>query len=187
MSEGIENAAAIMARHEIIERLYLYSPTRSSSSEMQLLLLRSCIINVYTNVLKYLAKARNFWSYNTANRMATAVLTSMESENKDLQLAMSKADDETYRLVHLLQDQQTMGEFNAVHKRLDRLQQDLLKPVFRLANSISNIDDKHQKDQRKETIRWLSTVPCEIQHQEAASKFVIGTGRWLLDRPELLN
>lgn len=185
MSEGIEYVADVMARYEIIENLHCCPTTVSCSRESQLL--NECVIKVYTIVLRYLAKARKFWSENTTKRMAKALFTNMEAEHDALQIAIRKADDETNRIVSLLQNQQSTQESIATREILDRLREETMVPMVRMAQNISDINDKLDRDQRKEVLHWLSTVPSELQHQEAARKIVKGTGRWLLDRPELLD
>lgn len=185
MSEGIEHVADVMARYEIIEKLYWCPTSASYSRESQLL--NECVIKVYTIILHYLAKARKFWSENSAKRIAKALFTNMEAEHNALQSAIRKADDETNRIVTLLQSQQTMNHSKAMMEILDRLREETMVPIVRMAQNISDINDKLDRNQRREVLHWLSTVPCELQHQEAAKKIVNGTGRWLLDRPELLD
>lgn len=185
MSEGIENVAAVMARYEIIEKLYCRPTSVSCSLESRLL--NECVIKVYTIILHYLAKARRFWSENTAKRMAKTIFTNMEAAHSSLQSAITKADDETDRILTLLQNQQRTDESKAMREILDRMRQESMAPMVRMAQNISDINDKLDSNQRREVLHWLSTVPCESQHQEAVRKVVKGTGRWLLGRPEFLG
>lgn len=175
MSEGVEHVADVMARYEIIENLYRRPKAAPSSRESQLF--NECVTKVYTIILHYLAKARKFWSENTAKRMAKALFTNMEAEHNALQSAIRKADDETNRIVSLLQNQQRTEDLKATREILDRLRAETLMPMVRMAQNIADINDKLDRNQRKEVLHWLSTVPCESQHQEAASKIVPGTGR----------
>ena len=183
ISEGIEKVAAVMARYEVIEKRYLMPTAPSCSRESQLL--SDCVIKVYTILLNYLTKARNFWSKNSAKRMANALFTNVEAGHNEMQSALEKADDETNRTIHLSRDQQRTHESKVIRELLDRLLQETMLPVVRIARDISKINDKLDKDERREILRWLSTVPCETQHQEAVRKIVKGTGGWLLDQPEL--
>lgn len=185
MSEGIEIVTSVIARYEIIERLYLYPTTASMDCNSQLL--NNCIIKVYTIILKYLIKAKKFWSENTAKRIVKAPFTNMEAENTRLQTAIKNADDETDRITSLLQDQRRTDESKATREALKLLLEETMSPVFRMARNISDINDKLDRSQRRELLHWLSTVPCESQHEEAARTIVKGTGQWLLDRPELLE
>lgn len=185
MSEGIEHVADVMARYEIIENLYWCPTSASSSREPKLL--NGNVIKVYTIILQYLAKARKFWLEHTSKRMAKALFTNMEAEHNALQSAIRKADDETNRIATLLQNQQSTGDSKAIRETLDRLREETMMPMVRMAQNISDINDRLDRNQRKEVLHWLSTVPCESQYQEAARKIVKGTGRWLLDRPELLD
>ena len=185
MSEGIEDVAALMARYEIIEKLYLYQTPASCLRESKLL--SDCVTKIHVIILKYLAKARKFWSENTAKRIGKALFTNMEAEHNELQSAMRKADDETNRTISLLQHQQRTDESKETRETLDRLLQETMVPVIRMAQNISEINDKLDRNDRREILHWLSTVPCESQHQEAARKIVKGTGQWLLGRPELLD
>ena len=119
--------------------------------------------------------------------MAKALFSNMEAEQNALQSAIRKADSETNRILTLLQNQQSTDDLQAMREILDRLRAETALPMVRMAHDISDINDKLDRDQRREILHWLSTVPCELQHQEAARKVVKGTGRWLLDRPELLD
>lgn len=185
MSEGIEEIARVLSRYEVIERLYLSPTVATNSSDLQLL--QACVTRVYTIILRYLAKATKFWTENTAKRMAKALITTLEAEHNDLQSALRRADDESYRMVSLVKGQQATEGWRATSDILERMVDDSQMPIVRMAQSVSEINDKLDKAQRREVLRWLSTVPCESQHQETAAKIVKGTGQWLLESPELLD
>ena len=185
MSEGIETVAEIISRYEILERLYL-PPTASSMSRDDDLLCR-CIIRVYSSILGYLAKAKRFWSYNTAIRVAKGIFSGMEQLHTELQSSIQKADDETNRIVYLLESQQRAGEAEATRDILLRLRDEISMPTVRMAQNLAEINDKLNGEQRRETLMWLSSVPCESQHREAARKLVEGTGQWLLTKPEYVH
>lgn len=111
----------------------------------------------------------------------------MEAEHYALQSEIGKADDEINRIVTLLQNQQRADDSQATREILDRLRAETTVPMVRMAQKVSDINDTLDRNQRREILHWLSTVPCESQHQEATRKVVKGTVRWLLDRPELLG
>lgn len=185
MSDGLEIVTDVMARYELIEQLYLHPTAVSSSLDLQHL--SGCVLKVYTIILRYLAKARKFWSENTAKRMAKALLNNMEAEHRSLQSAITTSDDETYRTITLLGNQQSIDVSNAVQKALLSLQEETTMPLIRIAQNIADMNDKLDSNQRREVLHWLSTVPCESQHREAARKIVPGTGQWLLNYAELLE
>ncbi|KAI9704106.1 MAG: hypothetical protein M1836_006967 [Candelina mexicana] len=185
MSEGVENITCVIARYEIIERLYLHPTTAPTNGDSKLL--NDCVIKVYIKILRYLVKAKKFWSENTAKRIVKSPFTDMEAENNVLQAAIKKADDEVYRITSLLQDKRRSEKENDTREALERLLKDTTSPIVRMAQDVSDIKDMLDGSQRREILHWLSTVPCELQHAEAARKVVNGTGQWLLDRPELLE
>ncbi|KAL8715327.1 MAG: hypothetical protein Q9225_006404 [Loekoesia sp. 1 TL-2023] len=174
-----------MVRYEIIENLYLRPTAIPCPNELQYL--SQCVTKMYSTVLTYLAKAKKFWSENTAKRIAKGLLTNMENEHNMLQLAIKKIDDETYRTISLLQARQRVDESETTKQTLCCLEEEIKTPVVRIAQNIADINDKLDKNERKQLLHWLSTIPCESQHQGAARKIVKGTGRWLLDRPELFE
>ena len=119
--------------------------------------------------------------------MIKTLFIDMKAEHTALQSAIRTADDETNRIANLLQSQQTSVGSKAMRETLDRLREEIMVSIVRMAQNISNINDKLDRNQRREVLHWLSTVSCESQHQEATRKIVKGTGRWLLDRSELLD
>ena len=158
ISEGIEIVTSVIARYEIIERLYLYPTTASMDCNLQLL--NHCIIKVYTIILKYLIKAKKFLCENTAKRIVKAPFTNMEAENTRLRTAIKNADDETDRITSLLQDQRRTDESKTTREALKLLLEETMSPVVRMARNISDINDKLDRSQRREVLHWLSTVPC---------------------------
>ena len=175
MSKGIETIADIISRYEILDKLYL-TPTASSTSNDDDLLGR-CIIRVYSNILRYLARAKRYWSHNTAIRVAKGTFAGIEQLHDELQSSVRKADNETNRVVDLLQSQQRASESKAIRDALLRLQNEIYMPTIRMAQNLAEINDKLHRVQCKGTLQWLSSVPCENQHREAARKIVQGTGQ----------
>ena len=119
--------------------------------------------------------------------MAKALLGDMEAEHQTLQAAVLKADDEAFKTASLVQYRHLIEASKVNQNTITKLLEDVQNPIFRTAQSISEISDKHHQDQRKEIFQWLSTIPCESHHQEAIKRVLKGTGSWLLQRPEFLK
>ena len=183
MSEGIEVVTSVLVRYRILEYAYNHRTLASESDET----LHHCIIQVYAAILRYLATARRFWSQNTARRMTKALFSNMEAEHRVLQLAVSKADDEAFKTASIVRYQHLLGVSETTQKAVTDLLKDVQNPIYRTAQSISEIQDRLRQDQRKEIFHWLSTIPCESHHREVRKRILPGTGSWLLECPEYLQ
>lgn len=173
-----------MARYALLEKII--APSASCLYSDELAYLDQCVIKLYAAVLTYLSRASKFWSENTAQRMFNAVFQRLEAESKALQAAVSKADDEALRSVSIVQTRILVSESGATRRALSSFQREMQAPIVRTAQIVSNFHDNLLKSERQKVFRWISTVPCESQHLEASKKILQGTGRWLLDRAELL-
>ncbi|KAL8728836.1 MAG: hypothetical protein Q9166_005153, partial [cf. Caloplaca sp. 2 TL-2023] len=181
MSEGIETIAAILPRYSLLERFCIFSSPEKGSSDQRLL--RECIIKVYAAVLTYLAAARKYWSDNTAARVAKSFIRDMEAQNHTLQSAVKNTDDEAVTTATLIQSQTTSDQLKRTgHALADKLRE-LQAPIIRTTQDLQEFKDNLHRDQRAKIFCWLSTVACELHHQEAKNKILHGTGRWLLEHP----
>ena len=185
MSEGIEVVSSVLVRYRVLE--YTYNLTTPASDSDETLHLGRCILQVYAAVLRYLATARRFWSQNTARRMTKALFKDMEAEHLVLQSAVSNADDEAFKTANVIQYQHLLGVSETTQKALTGLLKDIQNPIYRTAQSISEIQDRLRQDQRKEVFHWLSTIPCESHHHEVNKRILGATGSWLLECPEYLK
>ncbi len=185
LSEGIEIVSSVLVRYRILENACGLSTLASDSDET--LHLGHCIIKVYVSILKYLATAKRFWSQNTAKRIAKGLFGDMETEHRVLQSAVSNADDEAFKTASVVQHQHLIGVSEVAQRTLTSLLKDIQNPIFRTAQNISEIQDRLHQDQRREVLHWLSTIPCESQHQEAYKRVLRGTGSWLLEHQEFLK
>lgn len=185
LSEGIEVVAGVVARYALLESIYSTSAPASYNDE--LIYLGSCIVRVYAGILIYLSKASSFWAEDSSHRMFKAVFQNLEAEHRVLQLAISKADDEVSRKISLTMARVIVSESEATRKAVSSFYQEMQAPIVRTAQNVSEIHDKILKDERREILRWISTVPCESQHLDASKKILEGTGRWLLKHLALLD
>jgi hypothetical protein len=62
--EGVERISSLITRCDILERLYLLPMTALALAREQL---EKSIIKLYSAMLKYLSKARRYYSQNTAS------------------------------------------------------------------------------------------------------------------------
>ena len=139
MSEGIARTTAVITRYQIIERLYLGASTGLPSSESQLL--SDCLVKVYIIVLRYLVKLKMYWSHNTAVRIAKAVTMTLETEQDAFHFKYKEADEDTYRMLSLIQNHSRDDEARKLESILSDMQAENMAPVIRIAKDVSQLHD----------------------------------------------
>ena len=185
LSEGIELVAGVAYRYRIQEKI-CSSATAASRGDAWLSL-RDCIIKVYTAILNYLANAIRYWSHNTTARMARSLFKDMEAEQQKLRLAISKTDEEAFKTANIFQYQDLFNVSRETQEALNQAVDQLRCPIARIAQDVSEIQDRLVANERKEVFRWLSSVPCESHHHESCKKILKGTGQWLLENDHFLD
>ncbi|KAH0551769.1 hypothetical protein GP486_007014, partial [Trichoglossum hirsutum] len=75
-------------------------------------------------------------------------------------------------------------------KEVQRLKADLLQleePIVRSAVQLSDLHDSLKQSERKELIKWISTIPCREHHKTVGKDFMPKSGLWLLKNPKFVE
>ena len=185
LSEGIELATGVAFRYRILEKICSSATTASRGDAW--LSLSDCIIKVYRAVLSYLANAMKYWSHNTAARMARSLFKDIEAEQHKMRLVISKTDEEAFKTANIFQYQDLFNVSRQTQEALNDAVDQLRAPIIRIAQDVSEIQDRLLSDERVKVFRWLSSVPCESHHHESCRKILEGTGKWLLENAHFLD
>ncbi|KAG4410527.1 hypothetical protein IFR04_016339, partial [Cadophora malorum] len=211
MIDGLELVFKLIAKSEVIERLYL-----RRQSMLQLPLDRS-IVTLYTSVLAFLLESHRYFSQKSLKRIAKSIfqleeftaqyISRIESNMNDVEVYIRLLSGEiasetnaslcdiTQRVAELQIHAETI---NNVNSRLGILQdsleaegqllrqtlRDLDEPTNRLVHQIRALNDNLKEEERLKIFEWLSTVEYRSHHRSKAKTLLPGSGRWLLKKRE---
>lgn len=188
LAEGLEIITKVVAQYKIVEKLYLQ---RASEGTVEL---KSCIVDLYTLVLKFLIRARKFYSKNTAERIFINVFD-VHNKFQGYLGAIAEQQVQVKKYADLVDTQQrknleegletlTLEEKNNFH-RLEKALEDIQRPIVRMQRQLEDVNDNLKSDERREILRWLSPIPY-IQHHVQSSKDILKeTGLWFLNDDRL--
>ena len=186
MLQGLEFVFNLIARYEVVERLYLQ---RTSSLHNRLL---DAIVKLYTAVLQFLLQAHRYYTQKTVARIAKSLIQLEETTTQYLATIKSKQTDVDEH-VRLLSGEILSNTNSAVDAlgQESRSLRDALKaledPVSRIATSLSKIQDNLNEEQRLRVFEWLSTVQYMSHHRAKSKNVLPGSGQWLLRKPEFME
>lgn len=211
MLEGLELVFNLIAKFEVVERLYLPSQTILHSR------LTESIITLYVSILEFLVRAGLYFEQKSSLRIVKSIFQLEEITTKYITDIKNKANDvEGYvRLItgetinntesrlgriegNLARLDLTLQTLNIADNRFERLSdstdeeyrnlqktwEELHEPITRIANHLSDMDDKLDRTDRIQVFDWLSQVPYTSHHRSKAKILLPGSGEWLLQKPE---
>ncbi|PVH80192.1 hypothetical protein DL98DRAFT_208852 [Cadophora sp. DSE1049] len=211
MLDGLELVFNLIAKSEVIERLYL-----GRESTLQVPLDKS-IVALYTSILEFLLRSHRYFGQKTIKRLTKSIFQLEEfTANYISKIERNMTEVEGYirlvsgefashthaTLTHISQrmtklDRQS-GELDNVNSRLVNIQDsleaeagllkqtldDLSEPTNRLAHQIRTLNDNLKEEERLKIFEWLSTVEYRSHHRSKAKSLLPGSGQWLLKKRE---
>ena len=210
MIDGLELVFKLIAKSEVIERLYL-----RRQSMLQLPLDRS-IVTLYTSVLAFLLESHRYFSQKSLKRIAKSIfqleeftaqyISRIESNMNDVEVYIrllsgeiaSETNASLCDITQQVAELQIHAETINVNSRLGILQdsleaegqllrqtlRDLGEPTNRLVHQIRALNDNLKEEERLKIFEWLSTVEYRSHHRSKAKTLLPGSGRWLLKKRE---
>ena len=174
--------ARMISRYTIFEDVYLHRASKATQE------LHEALVRLYTTILLYLSKAKQYFDQNSAKRMLKAVVsqeefqklaTSMEFEEKNVDRYASLVEADchnsiTETLVDLSVDQ------DSKHSRLLSVLNTIDGPIFRMSGELHSVQDHLENEDRIKVLRWLSSQPYMEHHEQVAKQVLVGSGAWLL-------
>lgn len=211
MIDGLEFVFKLIAKSELIERLYL---RRQSTLQVPL---DKTLVTLYTSILAFLLESHRYFSQKSTKRIAKSIFQLEEFTAQHIsRIDCDMTDVEGY--VRLLSGEiasQTSNELSDISQRVTKLQmhaenidnldtrlgilQDSLgvegqllrqtlrefdEPMNRLVHQIRVLSDNLKEEERLKIFEWLSTVEYRSHHRSKAKTLLPGSGQWLLEKRE---
>ena len=173
-------------RYAIFESIYFGSTSTAVEK------LRDALIVLYTVLLKYLVKAKQFFQENTALRVIKSGLTTkrdIDYLTAEIQPAQdcvnqyaSIVDSEISRRMEA--SVSTLGQEQATnYQKLKKLLEEIDGPIQRMSNQLRHFEDHLKSTERMEVLKWMSSLPYTAYHNQNKKDVLEGTGQWLLSDP----
>ncbi|KAH6620888.1 hypothetical protein B0J18DRAFT_369374, partial [Chaetomium sp. MPI-SDFR-AT-0129] len=182
MVDGVERVSGIMPRYAILEEAYLQKHPLSAAQQQ----LKIALVKLYTSILRYLAKARRYFSTGTARRVLSSALSAPEIEvQRLLDIVSKKAADVDSGLlviqseVNQSMDNQAMGIFQVLSE--------LEKPLVRSSVEISTLYRQFTIQERRRLLSWLSPIRSSLHHRSEGEGYLPGSGSWLFKKAEFVR
>ncbi|KAJ6264939.1 Vegetative incompatibility protein [Drechslerella dactyloides] len=174
---GIEKVSKIISRCSAMEQVYLHSHAPNSTSENDF---KEDLVSLYSGILKFLAKAKEFFTQSIAGRIKTSILQSdfhdkylsdVDLFESDLLKRASIMDTE------LLQDmnETQKSEFSAIRSLIDGFD----APIARIDARLEKMADDLDAFRRSEILEWLSITDYSSVHESVRKSITAGTCKWL--------
>ncbi|KAF1946986.1 hypothetical protein EJ02DRAFT_331027, partial [Clathrospora elynae] len=170
--EGLARIAEIICRYAVTEALYAYGASKAAGE------LERAIVKLYSSILGYLSKARQYFEQGTAGRIirsAVLVETQLDSGLEDIHTAEDYVD----RCMALVDRNGSVRN----NEELMRLLTSMDAPLRRMDDNLKNMQDNLQASRRNEIAQWLSPEKYKEHHNQATKDVLPGTGQWLLSDP----
>ncbi|KAI9888993.1 MAG: hypothetical protein M1814_006051 [Vezdaea aestivalis] len=186
--EGMELVSHLINRYAIFEKLYLRKELLITDQ------LRRALIRLYSAVLRYLARAKRFYSQGSGKRLLKSVvqfyevtfgplLEAIRREQLNVDYYARLADAEYQKLaqdtVNALQ-----SSSNKAREELKKILSDLERPISNISLHLSELHDELQLSKRREILKWISIIPYEQHHENIRRDRLEESGRWLLQKDE---
>ena len=173
-------------RYAIFESIYFGSTTTAVEK------LRDALIVLYTVLLKYLVKAKQFFQEITALRVIKSGLTTkrdIDYLTAEIQPAQdcvnqyaSIVDSEISRRMEA--SVSTLGQEQATnYQKLKKLLEEIDGPIQRMSNQLRHFEDHLKTTERMEVLKWMSSLPYTAYHNQNKKDVLEGTGQWLPSDP----
>ncbi|KAG4437473.1 hypothetical protein IFR05_007028 [Cadophora sp. M221] len=211
MLEGMELTFNLIAKSEVIERLYL---RRVSTLQAPL---DKSLVALYTSILEFLLESHRYFGQKTIKRIAKSVFqveefaasfiskiegnmkevesyvrlisgeiaSQAETSLTDVSKRMTRLDLQSRKLDNVDTQLASVRDLMETNMRLltDTLEE-LNQPINRIATHIRTLDDNLKEDERLKIFNWLSTVEYRSHHRSKVKILLPGSGQWLLRKQE---
>ena len=190
VAEGLESVTKIITQYRIAEKLYLQRPTEGATE------LKDCIVDLYVLVLRFLIRAQEFYSKNTAERAFQSMFDFRNRFQRYLddiekqQLLVKKYADlvDTRQRQNLEEGLEKLTlEERANSDRLHRILEDLQRPISRMEGQLEYIHRSLNDAHRQEILQWLSSIPYFQHHDQSKAGILKGTGSWFLNDDRMIE
>jgi ankyrin repeat protein len=183
MVDGIERVTNLISKYSYLEGIHANTQSLSTTARSQLQL---ALIKLYTSILRYLVKARVYFSKNTPVRVFTSALKTPDMEVQlYLDIASKKAADVDSCLL-VIQSEFSQGHDKHL-KDVLRLQAELQKPILRTSSQVAELHKQLSGQDRLRILTWLAKSNVHLHHRIEGEKYLPGSGSWLSRKPAFLQ
>ncbi|THZ16330.1 hypothetical protein D6C89_09306 [Aureobasidium pullulans] len=184
MIEGLEITARVVAQYSLVEILYLKDHTEAQKQ------LQGQVTILYAAVLRYLCRARKYYSHNTATRTFVNAFRPPELDDALKQITDQEAlvcrqadlvdTERQMSLAALVSDIKAAGTITndglkSVQRKLDRFGVSFLQTTGQVSALHHDLDRK----QKIQILSWLSCVPYRQHYEALSSDIMPNSGQWL--------
>ncbi|THZ69885.1 hypothetical protein D6C85_06363 [Aureobasidium pullulans] len=184
MIEGLEITARVVAQYSLVEILYLKGHTEAKKQ------LQGQVTILYAAVLRYLCRARKYYSHNTATRTFVNAFRPPELDDALKQITDQEAlvcrqadlvdTERQMSLAALVSDIEAAGTITndglkSVQRKLDRFGVSFLQTTGQVSALHHDLDRK----QKIQILSWLSCVPYRQHYEALSSDIMPNSGQWL--------
>ncbi|THY87126.1 hypothetical protein D6C92_08177 [Aureobasidium pullulans] len=192
MIEGLETVSRVVTRYGLVEILYLKG---TSDAQKQL---KEQLTNLYATVLRYLCRARKYYSYSTAARIVVTALRPPELDEALKQIIDQEVivrgqtgliDSERQANLGVLAANTKIAVQNVdtVIRDIQSQLQKLDAPLVRTISQISALQAHLDNERKTRILSWLSRVPYRKHHAALFSDIVQESGQWLVSHPKYVD
>ncbi|KAF3934023.1 hypothetical protein ABW19_dt0201138 [Dactylella cylindrospora] len=171
---GIEKITFKIGRYTAYEKLYLGLGLEHEGN------LRERMITCYCCVLRFLIKAKTFFETSNLDRIGASLLpTSFHSE---LLAALEDAEKELMLNIDVMASQRSEQTSESISQglgSLEKILQELDKPISRIDKATEAIVDHLNGNQRGKILKWISSINHNLQHEFVQETITSGTCTWL--------
>ncbi|KAL6794836.1 hypothetical protein GGI42DRAFT_363259 [Trichoderma sp. SZMC 28013] len=183
MVDGVERVSSILPRCACLEEVYFQPAVPLSVSRKQLQL---AMVKLYTSILRYLAKARQYFSTHTVKRAIKSALSTPESEVQQYLDIISKKLSDVESCLLIVQLEETRAT-SAKTEKITQYLSALGKPIIRSSAQLTELHKSLSRQERTKILNWLSQINTRYHHQLEGKDHLPGSGNWLLEHPEFIR
>ena len=145
------------------------------------------ILILYVAILRYLSDTIRYFSHHTATRFVKSVATTKAEFETNFD-PINTAKVTVWESARLAEAEKASWILESVDNieanqqlQSKELHAQLQKPIDRISDQLSKIDDGLERENRIEILRSISTIPVATHHKAARKGRLEGSGQWLLE------
>lgn len=176
----MELASDLITRSAIIESLYLPPETSQTMPGDQL---RSSLVALYTQILRFLTDAVHHYNKNGLARFGTSIVNPVETTLQKRIADIIRDQAVVDNLTRYVERSWSINKSNQAEENnatLQRMLNDMQCPINDIRSGLSLLL-KHEEHVDDSTyLDWLSTIPYTQHHADIRTGRIQGTGQWLM-------
>ncbi|KAF7509247.1 hypothetical protein GJ744_008141 [Endocarpon pusillum] len=182
VSEAVESISGLITRYTVFENLYLHEDCKSTPK------LYDSICELYTAILRYLSKAKAYFSGNSLQRFGRGLLEMMRKQYEELWSKITEVDVEKWaRLVDVELQRKLAKDTSKRYETLKTTLYKLDQPIMQMADQMSVFQDRLNREERVKIFQWMSKIEYRNHHEDLSKNLLAHSGEWLLQSREYIE